>query len=181
MTTIASLVLQRAGDDRPALLAGDRTWTWKEWVAECSARAAYLAELRPDPPHVGVLLDNVPEYSFWLGAAALAGGVIVGINPTRRGAELHRDITHTDCRLIITSGTYGPLLDGLGLDVPVVDADAASARYPAPPAASAAAGVTESTGFLLLFTSGTTGAPKACGARRAAWRRSPRSWPSATS
>ena len=36
---------------------------------------------------------------MWLGAAALIDAVIVGINPTRRGAELARDITHTDCQL----------------------------------------------------------------------------------
>ena len=28
---------------------------------------------RGKPPHVGVLLENVPEYLFWLGAAALTG------------------------------------------------------------------------------------------------------------
>ena len=33
-----------------------------------------LAERRDDRPlHVGVLLENVPEYWFWLAAAALSG------------------------------------------------------------------------------------------------------------
>ena len=41
-------------------------------------------ELRRDGPfHVGVLLENVPEFVFWLGGAALAGATVVGINPTR--------------------------------------------------------------------------------------------------
>ncbi|HEY2427671.1 MAG TPA: AMP-binding protein, partial [Acidimicrobiales bacterium] len=108
MSTIAGFVSARAGDPRTALLFEDRSWTWAEWVDECTARAAVLAEgRRPGPFHIGVLLDNVPEYSFWLGAAALAGAVVVGINPTRRGAELARDITHTDCQLVITGPTYG--------------------------------------------------------------------------
>ena len=68
-----------------------------------------------DPPHVGVLLDNVPEYLFLLGGAALAGAVVVGINPTRRGAELARDIRHTDCQVIVTDSSYAQLLDGLDL------------------------------------------------------------------
>ena len=54
------------------------------------------------PFHVGVLLDNTPEYLFWIGGAALAGAAVVGINPTRRGAELAPDIRHTDCQLLVT-------------------------------------------------------------------------------
>ena len=57
---------------------------------------------RPGPFHVGVLLDNVPEYLFLLGGAALAGATVVGINPTRRGAELAADIRHTDCQVLVT-------------------------------------------------------------------------------
>ena len=38
----------------------------------------------------------------------LAGAVVVGINPTRRGAELARDINHTDCQLIVTDATMRP-------------------------------------------------------------------------
>ena len=93
-----------------------QTWTWAEYVVECRARAALLEDLRRDGPfHVGVLLDNVPEFPMWLGGAALAGATLVGINPTRRGAELARDIRHTDCQLIVTEPAHRPLLDGLDL------------------------------------------------------------------
>ena len=103
MPTIAELVRGRAADDHPAILFEDRTWSYAEYVAVCAERAALLEELRrPGPFHVGVLLDNVPEFAMWLGAAAVAGAVVVGINPTRRGAELARDITHTDCQLLVT-------------------------------------------------------------------------------
>ena len=69
--------------------------------------------------HVGVLLDNVPEYVFLLGGAALSGRVVVGINPTRRGEELARDIRHTDCAVVLTDAAHAALLEGLDLDVPV--------------------------------------------------------------
>ena len=64
------------------------------------------------PFHVGVLLDNVPEFWMLLGAAALSGATLVGINPTRRGAELARDVQHTDCALLITEPGHLDLLEG---------------------------------------------------------------------
>ena len=105
MSSIAELVRARAaGGDRVALRFEDDSWTWTEYVRACAQRAAYLdATLRPElPPHTGVLLDNVPEFPMWLGAAAVADDVIVGINPTRRGPELERDIRHADCQHIDT-------------------------------------------------------------------------------
>ncbi len=138
MTSIAELVRARAADgDRTALRFEEQTWTWSEYVGACAQRAAYLdAELDPGrPPHVGALLDNVPEFPIWLGAAALAGTAVVGINPTRRGPELERDIRHADCQLIVTEARYLGLLDGLDLGsatgrlLVVEDADDALALY----------------------------------------------------
>ena len=167
--TIAALVEARRHDERPALLFEDRRWSWAEWVGECDARARLLHELAvPGPPHVGLLLDNVPDYTFWLGAAALAGAVIVGINPTRRGAELARDITHTDCQLVITGATHRDLLAGLDVGIPpdrILDVDGpshAGRLDPDPGPPPPLRPVEPGTGYLLLFTSGTTGAPKAC-------------------
>ena len=94
MATIAQYIRARAGDPRVGLRFDDEQWTWAEYVQACAERAALLEELRrPGPYHVGVLMDNTPEFSLWLGAAALVGAVVVGINPTRRGAELALDIT----------------------------------------------------------------------------------------
>ena len=79
-------------------------------------RAAFLAERRaPGPFHVATLLDNVPEHVLWLGAAALAGAVVVGGNSTHRGADLARDLAHTECQLLVTDRAHLPLVDGLDL------------------------------------------------------------------
>jgi fatty-acyl-CoA synthase len=169
MSTIAELVRARAGDDRPALLFEADSWSYDDYVSACAERAALLAELRrPGPFHVGVLLDNVPEFAMWLGAAAVARAVLVGVNPTRRGAALARDITHTECQLLVTERCHAPLLDGLDTGVAddrvlVTDSDAYAGvieeRRGAPlPDVE----VAESDLYLLLFTSGTSGAPKAC-------------------
>ncbi|MGW9281824.1 AMP-binding protein [Streptomyces diastaticus] len=168
--TIADQLLARAGDEHPGLLTRERSWTWGEVVEESATRAAWAGELRGEGPfHIGVLLDNVPEYVFWLGAAALAGAAVVGINPTRRGAELEREVRHTECRLIVTDRTGLGLLDGLDVGVRrdrllVVDdpayATGLAARGGRGPA-HAAPDVTAATTMLLLLTSGTTGTSKA--------------------
>jgi fatty-acyl-CoA synthase len=172
MTTIADHVLRRVPDrDSRAILFEDERYTWNEYLDACAARAAYLEATLPpgEPPHIGVLFDNIPEYAMWLGAAALTGSVVVGINPTRRGAELARDITHTDCQLVVTEGRHVHLLDGLDLgsaSSTVLDIDSPEYGTTLSPYAGAAlpdgAAVGEDALFMLLFTSGTSGAPKAC-------------------
>ncbi len=169
MPTIAELVRARAADEHAAIVFQDRSWSYAEYVAACAERAALLEELRrPGPFHVGVLLDNVPEFVIWLGAAAVAGAVVVGINPTRRGMELARDITHTECQLLVTEERYAPLLDGIDTGVgPDRTFDVESGAYTEAldrhrGATLPDVEVADSDLYLLLFTSGTSGAPKAC-------------------
>jgi fatty-acyl-CoA synthase len=109
--TVRDQLLARVGDPRPGLLFEDRSWTW-DVVRESVVRAAALGELLPArrPPHVGVLLENTPEFSFLLGAAALGGRVLVGLNPTRRGAALAADIERSDTQVVLTDATYADLL-----------------------------------------------------------------------
>ena len=86
MDTIAELLLARAGDDDLGLVAEDGHWTWRQVVAASGARAALLARRRaPGALPRGPLFDNVPEHVLWLGAAVVAGAVLVGGNSTHRG------------------------------------------------------------------------------------------------
>lgn len=169
METVAELVLSRRGDDRPGLMHGDQVLSHHRVAASAATRAGLLGDLLPPgrEPHVGLLLANGPEYPLWLSAAALAGATVVGVNPTRRGPELARDITHTECALLVTERAYLPLLAGLDLGlapehVLVVD-DPAYEALLAPYAGCEPdpRGVGPGTRLLLYFTSGSTGAPKA--------------------
>jgi len=163
--TIAALVKVRADDDNVGLIAGGRAWTWRQVVAEAATRADWMrATLDPErPPHIGILLPNVPEYVFQILGAALAGTCIVGVNATRRGAELSRDIAHTRCQLVLADATYADLIDN-----PVRVENAPWAGYAG--AASPPVDPDPSALLFLLFTSGSTSAPKAvrCSQRRLA-------------
>ena len=170
--TVRDLLRERAAEERTALRFEDQGWSWREHVQLALDRAAWLLAERETlaagaPFHVGILLENVPEYSFLLGAAAFAGACVVGINPTRRGAELARDIRHTDCAWIATEARHLALLDGLDTGVPperVFAVDTPAWREALAPHAGASdpdAPLDPLAPYLLIFTSGTTGPPKA--------------------
>jgi fatty-acyl-CoA synthase len=159
----AQHITARADDDALGLLFEDLSVTWREVVQRMCDRAAWLeTNWKPGPRHVGVLLENTPEFHYWLGALALAGGTLVGINPTRRGAELALDIEHTDCQLIVTTAALRPTIDELGLTIPVVEVGEVETTWvPTGAPLPAIDHLDATTNVLLLFTSGTTGAPKA--------------------
>ncbi|MCT9143097.1 long-chain-fatty-acid--CoA ligase [Streptomyces violarus] len=165
--TVAELVAARWGDHRPGVWFEGGVLTQHEVAAGAAARAALLADLLPPgtEPHLGVLLDNTPEFPLWLGAAALAGAAVAGVNPTRRGAELARDILHTECRVLVTERAHLPLvrdLDLPGVRLLVTDtADYADLLAPYADTRPDASRATPADRFLLYFTSGSTGAPKA--------------------
>jgi fatty-acyl-CoA synthase len=172
----AALLRRNAADPaiatRPAVRFEDRIWTHAEYVAEsCRWANLFLDRLPPDrPPHVAVLLDNVPEYLFAFGGAALAGAAVVGLNHTRRGEHLLRDIEHTHCGLLITEPKHRDLLAPIADHLPPVlevgeSLDGALRSHdPHDPGLDPPV----ETIWALIFTSGTSDAPKAviCSQRR---------------
>jgi fatty-acyl-CoA synthase len=165
LPTVTELLLARADDVNPGMVFEDIRWTWAEHVQESANRAALLQALRrPGPFHVGVLLDNVPEFSYLLGGAALAGAVLVGLNTSRRGDALVRDIRHADCQVVLTDSRYVELLQGLDVGARVLDIDSAAwhvsaFRHTHSPIDPVPASPDDL--LMLIFTSGTSGEPKA--------------------
>jgi fatty-acyl-CoA synthase len=91
--------------------------------------------------------------------------VPVGLNPTRRGAALARDIAHADCQLVLTDSdpvSYGADFAPAGIDVLDVRSPSWSdelASFRGAPVSFGASAVEDL--FMLIFTSGTSGDPKA--------------------
>jgi fatty-acyl-CoA synthase len=186
----AALLRRNAGHpaicDRPAIRFGGEVWTHAEFVAESYRWANLFLDRKPPdrPLHVGVLLDNTPDYLFALGGAALSGSAVVGLNHTRRGEHLLRDVEHTHVGLIVTEPRHQELLAPIADRLP--GGVLLSRRYPEPddPAPSLGVDLDEQlerggsgdagldpdpdTIWGLIFTSGTSDAPKAviCSQRR---------------
>ncbi len=166
--TVTRLLKPLASVDDRGIHADDGSYsTWRQHIQTGADLAALLrSRLDPDrPPHVGVLLGNTPLFSAVLVAAGLSGIVPVGLNPTRRGPALRRDITHADCQLVLTDAdpaSYGP--DFVPEGMPVLDVTspewaAELAGFRDSPVTFADCAIDDL--FMLIFTSGTSGEPKA--------------------
>ncbi|WNG81394.1 long-chain-fatty-acid--CoA ligase FadD17 [Mycobacterium sp. ITM-2016-00316] len=140
---------------------GDSFSSWRDHIASGAQLAAALeARLDPSrPPHIGALLGNTSFFSMLLVAAGLRGLVPVGLNPTRRGAALASDIARADCQLVLTDDAS---LVPAGVDFIDVESPSWAAElagYAGEPVAFA--DLSGDDLFMLIFTSGTSGEPKA--------------------
>ena len=164
--TIQALLQQRLSDPAIAVKYGDLQWTWEQYLERSAARAAALiAAADPQRPmHVGALLGNTPEMVTQMAAAGLGGYVLCGLNTTRRGEALVADIRRAHCQFVVTDAEHRPLLDDLDLG----EARILDTSTPQWAEFIAGAGeliphrkVTAMDPFMMIFTSGTSGNPKA--------------------
>src|ERR1700687_2643525 len=175
--TMAAAVRARAADSagRIFLRFEDQSWTSADTYREgCRFAQLFLKHRDVDRPfHVGVLMDNLPTFVFAQAGCALSGAALVGLNPTRSATFLARDIAYSDCQIVIVEGRYADQLrvaldDDVAARVHVFVTDGPA---PAPwqrlndalanvAATDPEAPVQPADLLMIIFTSGTTKAPK---------------------
>ena len=136
-----------------------RVWTFAQVDAAAQTLAAHLAGLGlVTGDRVAVLSLNRAEVFVALFAARKAGLVLCPLNWRAPVAELAPVVAQVGCRLLIHDTAHAGMAQDLGLPtVPMLD----TGGYGLPPARFATRPVDEDAPWVLLFTSGTTGAPKA--------------------
>lgn len=169
--TVTELLLPLSEIDDRGVYFEDSFTSWRDHIRHGAAIAAALRErLDPArPPHVGVLLQNTPFFSATLVAGALSGIVPVGLNPVRRGAALAGDIAKADCQLVLTGSGSAEVpadVEHINVDSPEWTDEVAAHRDTEVRFRSADLADL----FMLIFTSGTSGDPKAvkCSHRKVA-------------
>ena len=151
--------------------ANERIVSFRRWAGADEGSGSVGESRRP--PHIGILLDNSPEFVFWLCAAAASELVAVGLNDTRAPRALAADLATADVRVVVYDAGHADLARELARHtaVPVIPeaeftggpADAASdvmGDGSAPREVDAAWSDGEAL-VALIFTSGTSGDPKA--------------------
>ena len=166
--------------NNPAVVDGDRRFTYAEFGARVAALAGFLRSHGVRPGHVlSILHENAHEYLESTYAAASLGAILNPLNTRLSADEIGFVLKDAGARWLIASGTLAPLAEaalaaGAGLDgvlwtrgtpppaaatrraplVPYEDA-LASSTPPFEPAA-----LTGDDAAQLYYTSGTTGPPK---------------------
>src|SRR5688572_4665575 len=141
----------RERPDAPALAFEDSIFTWRELESRVLATAGALKE-RGVARHdvVAVQLPNTPEFVLSYLAIAHLGAVMCTLHMPYRGAEVQALMRHSGARLAICLPQTKDMFEGRG----VAFAELAGRRLEIEDRAEAA------DPFLLLYTSGTTAAPK---------------------
>ncbi len=176
--------------ERDFILFEDEHHTWNETYrhsVEMANAFLMLREHRDVPLHVGILMENCPEFLFAFFGCAFAGSVLVGLNTSQRGAALARDINHCDCQILLTENKFLEEVMAIKDDLDLIPDDRIlvnkrrgedSTLPPGIPSlqerlaglgaqrgkafsSEPDVATTPETWLMIIFTSGSTGAPKA--------------------
>jgi fatty-acyl-CoA synthase len=98
-----------ASKDRVFIRFHDYRATYAQFYRRSVRFANLFLHMRQDGPfHVGLLMENYPEFIYSLGGCAFSGAVLVGINYTQLGEQLTRMLNHMDSQLLIIEPKYIP-------------------------------------------------------------------------
>jgi acyl-CoA synthetase (AMP-forming)/AMP-acid ligase II len=84
----------------------DRTWTYAELLADAEHAASWLAARFAPGEHLAVWAPNIPEWIILQYGAALAGLVLVTVNPALREAELHHVLSQSMAAGLVLTDSF---------------------------------------------------------------------------
>ncbi|HSG88035.1 MAG TPA: AMP-binding protein [Pseudomonadales bacterium] len=176
LTLGAALVeAAREAGDRIALVDGvpqpgaRRQWTYRELLAQAQAVARMLAARFAPGERVAIWAPNCPEWVFVEYGAALAGVILVTVNPSYRPEELAYVLKQSrSAGLLLWPEFRGNLMleaaEQVRGDCPalreILRLDDLDALIAAAPADQALPEVEPGDAVMIQYTSGTTGFPK---------------------
>jgi long-chain acyl-CoA synthetase len=144
---------------RPALIAGDTVVTWADLDALVDAAAGELAGGTVAGGRVAIVLGNGIDFAVTWFAVLRAGVVGVPLNPGYTAAELRHAVTDAGAALVVTTDEVRARLADLASGEVAVRVPSPGRRAPQPDVALPA--VPADALAVLLYTSGTSGRPKA--------------------
>lgn len=160
--------------DQPALRLGDSTLTYAEFDDLASRAASRMASMGiREGDRVGLMLPNVLEFPVLFYGALRLGAIVVPMNPLLKGREVAHYTGDSGMVLlwahpVIAEEDIAEAADGCRVEV--VPADLLTSLAADEPLATGATKEGSDTA-VVLYTSGTTGAPKGAELTHAGLRR----------
>ena len=159
--------------DKPALLEGERAWTWAEFIDRRNRLADGLLRLGlPPSGHVIVYAENSLEHYLAVTAARAAGLIPAPMNHRLVAEEVVYILDHSDAVAVAVSDRFLPMVEAVRSDAPKVQRfiqlgaarrpwaehldDLIASGRPDPVEPPGGAGF----GASIIYTGGTTGRPK---------------------
>jgi len=166
VTNLATILTESARryPDRPAIRLHDLVVTYAE-LDDLTARTAGWLRARGVEPgdRVGIVMPNVMPFPVFYYGVLRAGATVVPINPLLKSGEIEHYLGDSGAKLALVWSTAAAeattAAKATSTDVVIVDDDtvASAAQWPSSPEVAPRA---EDDTAVILYTSGTTGAPK---------------------
>ena len=160
--TLAGVITQAASDhpESPAIVDDLGSVTFAQLEARLSASVALIDGLLGPGEPIAVIGANHRTWIELYYSVPASGRLLVFLNHRLHARELAAMIVRSGARLVVGDGSELDRLGDAEVEVPLIDWDAWSTRVDASSGASPERDIDPDTPAWLLFTSGTTAAPK---------------------